>query len=348
MTTVYIRTGKKGNYLYKDSRGATVNDDELLAYFDRLKIPPSYDDVRIYYQKTGVPKLLYVGIDKAGREQPHYSAEHVAAAERRKFCELLNFAEQVPRITETAREEIKGERQTRNKAIALIIRLMMTCHFRIGNERFYDKYKSIGARNVRKKHVSFATDKSGKPYVYISFPGKKGVINTCHIYDPVLLNEIKSRCKQIDDEDMVFTYMEDGKPLAVTAIEVNEWLKEFDPTITSKHFRTYDANIMLITYLRAAGPPAKKSAAARKRIVNDALYTISERMHNTPAILKKNYAHRDIIAAYLEDPPARFTRYFIDGPQSPQQALIEFLRDYCRHYGADKKKIIARGGGGIH
>jgi hypothetical protein len=72
---------------------------------------------------------------------------------------------------------------------------------------------------------------------------------------------------------------------------------------------------------------------------------ISDKIHNTPAILKKNYTAGGIINLYMDE-PSKFTRYFL-GTNTPRQAFITYLRDYCKDYKDEKKEIIKKGGKGL-
>ena len=44
--------------------------------------------------------------------------------------------------------------------------------------------------------------------------------------------------------------------------------------------------------------------------------------------------------------PSKFVRYF-KKDNSPRQAFVEYLRDYCKDYDKEKEKIIKKGGKGI-
>jgi DNA topoisomerase I len=339
------RRGEKGGWTFHTSDGAPVVDPEVLEYVGSLAIPPGYRDVVIFYQKTGQPKILYQGLDSKGRLQRIYSAQHVTAAARRKYCELLNFAEQVGAITERVKVEMTSERVTREKCIAMIVRLMMVCYFRIGNAKYQELYGSFGARSILVRHLHFGDDgdESKRQYVQAEFVGKKGLMNTCRIYDPLLIKELARMIHGKGPEDAVFTY---GTGTPVKAIEVNDWLKAFDPIITSKQFRTYDANVFLLIFIRAQPrPPEVLTMAARKKVILTALEEISAKLHNTPAILKKNYTQSGIIEMYINH-PRRFARYFLN-EKPPRQALIEYLRDYCRGYGSEKRELIEGGARGL-
>jgi DNA topoisomerase-1 len=205
MTVVY-RKGKKGEYKYVDSKNNTITDKEVLDYTSKLVIPPNYKDVKIFYVRTGQPKILYQGNDSKNRLQRIYSPEWTKKAARKKFCELLNFAEQIQSITSKVKEQMVVNTHTKNKMIALIMRIVMVCYFRIGNKKYQELYGSFGAMNIFKNHVKFKKDSTGKEFMFISFSGKKAVLNTCSIYDRELIVEVKKLIKFREDGEIIFQW----------------------------------------------------------------------------------------------------------------------------------------------
>ena len=328
---------KQGSNTYTDTKTRKeITDKKILDYITKLVIPPNYKDVIIFYNPTNTPKILYQGNDTKNRLQRIYSAEWNSQASRRKFCELLNFAEQIEKITEKTRKEILSKTNTKNKIISMIIRLVMVCYFRIGNKRYQELYGSFGAINILKRHIVFIKDKKNKEYVHISFKGKKGVTNTCDVYDNLLIAELKNNLRDKEDDESVFLWDNMGEQTPVSAIEVNMWLKEFDPILTSKNFRTYESNIMLIILLRINKSPNLLSISARKKIILDALNIISAKLNNTANILKKNYTQSGLISMYINE-PTEFMRYF-ENEKTPREAFIFYLIDYCKGYEAPKRK----------
>jgi DNA topoisomerase-1 len=241
---------------------------------------------------------------------------------------------------------MSSNRLTKKKCIAMIIRMVMVCYFRIGNKRYQELYGSFGAMNIQKKHVKFKTDK-GRECMFVSFSGKKGVTNSCYIYDKQLIKEMKELVKFREDGEMIFQYLDGGIKVPVRATDINIWLKSFDENITSKDFRTYDANIFLILFLREQKNPAHINITARKKIIVKAMKDISEKIHNTPAILRKNYTQGGMINMFINE-PEKFNRYFGRGSnnqfKTPRAAFIGYLRDYCKDYSVEKKVITKAGG----
>ena len=178
--------------------------------------------------------------------------------------------------------------------------------------------------------------------MFISFIGKKGVLNSCDIIDKQLISEMKGILKFREPDDMVFQWLDHGVKVPVRATDINNWLKSFDPTITSKAFRTYDSNIFLIIYLRNQRDADRQNQNARKKVIVAAMKDISSKIHNSPAILKKNYTQSGIVSMYVDE-PARFNRYF-NNQKTPRLAFVGYLRDYCKNYNTEKKEIATLGG----
>jgi len=161
----------------------------------------------------------------------------------------------------------------------------------------------------------------------ISFIGKKHILNSCNITDANLIREINALISTKSNEDFVFQWDNGGRLTELKAIDVNDWLKNFDKNITSKDFRTYDTNILLIIFARNNHNPNKLTNIQRKKLVVKAIDEISNILHNTPAILRKNYAAGGIIDLYINH-PIKFDSYFLQ-KNTPSEALIEYLNDYC-------------------
>ncbi len=291
-------------------------DAKTMQYIKSLVIPPNYKNVVVFFTKN--PKILYQGYDSKGRLQQKYSAAWVKKATKKKFCALLDLATKFEQIKKVSRIQMMDELHTKNKMIAIIIRIVMICYFRIGNRKYQELYGSFGAMNIQKKHITL-----GKTMT-ISFTGKKKVFNTCEVCDPVLISEIKKIMAMRADDEMMFQWVDRGVKIPVRAIDINIWLRQFGD-ITSKAFRTYDANILLIIYLNSI--PLPSTVAQRKKVVVSALKEVSAKIHNTPAVLRKNYTQTGIIDMYINK-PRTYAKWF--SKRDPRAAFVGYLRNYCK------------------
>jgi DNA topoisomerase-1 len=201
--------------------------------------------------------------------------------------------------------------------IALVIRIVTMCHFRLGNEKYKSLYKSYGVSTIEVRHLKFAPGR-----VKIAFVGKKGVKNDCIIDAPDVVMHLANMSAGKQPREPVFTYTSDRIPIKAT--DINTWMRQFGVDITSKMFRTYATNIMLIARLNELAPPESKSTKDRKQTINAALDEISGAVHNTRAVCKGQYAHPDIIEMYLNHPRIYKTR-FMSGI-APEPAFLGYLR----------------------
>ena len=313
---------KKPKFKIIDKSDKPVTDKKVLEYIKKLTIPPAYKNVTIFYEKS--PKILFEGFDDKGRKQQIYSPEHKKKAARKKFCHLLDFGAVLPKIEADLKKHMKNPKPKKDKIIALIIKIIMICGFRVGQIKYQKLYNSFGISVILKKHVNM----QGKNML-ISFIGKKGVLNECVIKDKELITEVNKLLEGKKADDYVFKYKFDREWHVIKAIEINKWLKNYHEHVTSKMFRTFDTNILFIEYMRKhAIDPAKLSDKARKKMSNDALKVISCQINNTPAICRKEYLYIELLNLFL-DKPKQFKKYFYKC-DCARKCFLTFLTDACK------------------
>lgn len=323
-----LRQGLPNKFTYTDSAGKTVTSSDILAYIKSLTIPPNYSNVKIYIAiKAGIPsappKQTYTGVDDKGRTQYGYSKAWKEKSKKTKFADLVEFGKVLPKIRMEVNTILKkgiSSPPSIDMNIALIISIIMTCHFRLGNLKYKNMYKSYGITNIEVRHLKFK-----KNVADISFIGKKAVENNCTVDDVTTVQYLQLMTKGKNAKDPVFTY-DNGSDCTepVRANDINEWMKKFSMDITSKMFRTFATNVMLIELLREMEPPGSQTIAQRKRSLNIVLDDVSDLVHNTRAVCKKEYTHPGIVDMYINN-PRRFKSSFM-GPINPEPALLAYLR----------------------
>jgi DNA topoisomerase-1 len=320
-----VDKNKKPKFKILDKNDKVVTDKKVLDYITKLVIPPAYADVSIFYEVT--PKILFQGYDDKKRLQQIYSPAHKKKAAKKKFCHLLDFGKILPKIESDMDKYLKSDKFTKNKIISIILKIVITCGFRLGNIKYQKLYNSFGISNIIKSHV---TTKGQE--MYVKFIGKKGVLNECVIKNKQIILEINKLITNKTANAYVFTYRQDNEEKVITALEINKWLKDYHVNTTSKHFRTWDVNILFIEYMRMHskqfGDPTKLSLAKRKKAVVEAMKVISYQVNNTPNICKKEYLHIDLWTLYLEQ-PKKFKKYFF-GCTTARICFINFLEEYCK------------------
>lgn len=319
---IILRKGSANKFYYVDASGIKIKNKDQLEYLEKLRIPPAYKDVEIFYIKN--PKILFQGYDAAGRLQQIYSPEHCKKQCRKKFKALIDFGNQLPKIYADCDRYIASSRITKNKIIGLIIKIISMCYFRIGNHKYLKLYNSYGVSNIKKSHIRIVSDG-----LKIEFVGKKSVVNTCVLTDKNIVRAIKDLLKNKSANDHIFTYHEGNEDVLISAIEINDWLKSYNSSFTTKFFRTFDANVLFVEYARNVHSsndlaPNKISEAKRKKFLVEGMREVSNSINNTAAICKSSYMSPEVIDLYLKH-PLKFKSLFLN-KLSPRTAFINFLK----------------------
>lgn len=250
---------RKGNYkigfkYFKNNK--IITDISLLDYIKSIKIPPAYNDVIIFENNK---KILAYGFDSKNRKQVIYNPIFVEKKNKEKYKRYIRLCKDINLIKKKINEDLLDNNNLKNKQIAIIIFLILNCGFRIGNDIYLKNNNSYGLTTLERRHLKFK-----KPdEIIIEFNGKKNVIN-------------KSICKS----KIIYNYLikKKNKLFDVSSIDVNNYLKTINETITSKDLRTWNANQLFINYMKD-----------KNMKVNNAIKLVSEKLHNTPSVCKKNY-----------------------------------------------------------
>lgn len=336
MKIIRVGTYKTGFKYYKNKVEIT-NADEI-EKIRLLKIPPAYENVTILNNK----KIIAFGYDSKNRKQVLYHPSFIAKQNAKKYNKMsvsVNFFTKLKRKVATDLKNGSGDEKT--FAIAVIITLILTCGFRIGNKKYEKDNNSVGLTTLKYKHLKFEDNK-----VLIDFIGKKGVRNvaTCddriiykYLYDANANATAKATAKATNT-DYVFTY-DNGK--VITSTDVNEYLKvasrkfakSSDIYITTKDLRTWNANTLFLTYYKKlrkirdrerlkrgeAGQEGNASNASKAsndsndssdtdkymkdihKDIKKAIEMVADKLHNTYSICKKSYIDPKIIEGVISD-----------------------------------------------
>ena len=277
-----IKTKRKNNYThtYTDKRGKSIKKPKLKIY-----IAPAYRDVKINLNPNA--KVLAIGKDDRDRPQYIYNPKQIKKRSNSKFKKLINFGKNYDKITNHIERDFSKRGESKNKQIAMILKIIMDCNFRIGNDRYTRDNNSFGVSTLTCKHV-----KRKKNLVLIDFIGKKGVRNTCVVKNKKIRNNLLTQKKKKQSDDRIFVH--DG--VEIKSTDVNEYLKRLG-NYTTKNFRTWGANTELIRSLLDDND------------LTQSVDMVAQKLHHTSAICKKNYIDPKLIHFY-ERNEKRFKTYF--------------------------------------
>jgi DNA topoisomerase-1 len=307
-----LGTYKTGFKYYKNKVEITNADD--IEKIKMLKIPPAYENVSILNNK----KIIAFGYDSKNRKQVLYQPDFIAKQNAKKYNKISTSIKFFSKLKKKIASDL-GSGSEKTLAIAVIITLILTCGFRIGNKKYEKDNNSVGLTTLKYKHLKFDNDKD---ILSIDFIGKKGVRNVAECDNKIIYEYLYNKYKDASKEDYVFTF-DEGK--VITSADVNEYLKvicnkyskkgEEPIIITTKDLRTWNANTLFLTYYkklrksrdRGCGKDAKDAVAAavadtEKTINKDikaAIEMVAQKLHNSYSICRKSYIDPKIIEDLL-------------------------------------------------
>lgn len=257
--------------------GSEIIDEDTINKIKKLKIPPSYDNVVILNNK----KILAYGYDSKGRKQVIYNSKHIEKQNEQKYEKIQKFDKHFIKIKKQVAKDLKSSDE-KNKIIAIIITLILSCGFRIGNIKYEKQNKSYGITTLNYSHIKLLNDNT----VSFDFIGKKGVRNQAICKNKYIYAYLSEKLDSLtttslstsERPEYIFKY----NNRRITADDVNNYLMcKLKVNITTKDLRTWNANNLFNKYLH--------KYRNEKNPIKKALELTSFELHNTSTVCKKSY-----------------------------------------------------------
>ena len=185
-----IKGKRKDKYIheYTDKRGNKLNKKEYEPLLKNLYVAPAYDNVKINKHKKD--KVLAIGTDDRGRKQYTYNPDYIQDATDNKYKSLIEFGNNYKCIMNRINKDMSTFEDSKKKQVAMILKVIDECNFRVGNEKYAKENNSIGVCTLENQHIKVGT--SG---VTIDFIGKEGVRNTCRVKNKRLSKNLRTKKK---------------------------------------------------------------------------------------------------------------------------------------------------------
>ena len=278
-------------FVYLESDSQRVEDEAILARIKSLAIPPAWTEVWICRLSHG--HLQASGRDAKGRKQYRYHARWRKIRDESKFERMLEFGAALPRIRERVDADLRGTRLTREKVLAIVVRLLEMTFIRVGNEEYARSNGSYGLTTLKDQHVKVKGAK-----LYFRFRGKSGKEHQITLANRKLARLVK-HCQDLPGQDLFQFIDEEGLPQPIDSGDVNEYIRRIGAEdFTAKDFRTWAGT--LLAAQRLDDYPAVESAASAKAACVSAVAEVAAALGNTPAICRKCYIHPQVLAAFLD------------------------------------------------
>ena len=318
------RTKKKGGshvYRYTDKDGKPLSLKKGLEVIGKLKglyIPPAHDEVKITL--IAKDKVWAIGKDVKGRSQYLYNPAFQKQQTLAKFSHMVEFGESYQQIQRRIHKDLYTEGESKDKQVALILRLVIDCGFRIGSDKYAKENKSYGVSTLEAKHLKKSGDK-----LEVDFVGKKGVRNTCVVKHKKVLKDLRTKKRTLKKDDRLFQYRKGSQYYDVRSSDVNKYLKRFG-NFSVKNFRTWTANLEMIHHLvkASASDTEDTSVTQRQKVLNECADKVCHMLHNTRSVCKSSYLDPTLQDVFVNDPP-QFQRIF-KGLTTKDQMSEGYLR----------------------
>jgi len=290
------KRGDKYSYKFYDKKNHEIMNKQIITDAKKgLYIPPAYDNVKINLCKD--QKVLAIGYDNKQRPQYVYNKEFKQEQSIKKFNHMYDFGLKFKEINRVINSDLYSFSDSKEKQISLILKLIMDCNFRVGNEKYCKENNSFGVTTLQKKHIKIKDNK-----VTIDFNGKKNVRNTCTIRNKKLVKTLKQKKRTLNKDDNIFTYREGNKYYNIKSGDVNNYLKQFGD-FSAKNFRTWGANIELIyQLLKFCSKDFPDTNNKTKKLLNTCIKKVANKLHNTATVCKSNYLDPELINLFLDNP----------------------------------------------
>lgn len=313
------RVGRGTGFSYHGPDGALVSD-ATRERIEALAIPPAWEDVWICPNANG--HLQATGRDAKGRKQYRYHDDWTAHRNRLKYDKMVGFGEALPGIRARVEADLRTRALSREKVLALCVRLLDETLVRVGNEQYAAENQSYGLTTIRDKHVSF--DGSA---VTFAFVGKSGKAHEITVDDARLARLVKA-CRDIPGYDLFQFYDEAGERHDVESGHVNGYLQETTgEAFTAKDFRTWGGTVAAAERLAAVDDDGDLDGC-----IVAAIRETAGVLGNTPAVCRQYYVHPDVLDAFrageLRDRIVRRNAGNTPaGLRPPEAAVLDLLRE---------------------
>jgi len=286
----YTRKAKDDDFVYTDTEGKPIADEQRLLRIKHLAIPPAWTDVWIC--PSANCHIQATGRDARRRKQYLYHERWREVRDENKYDRMIAFGRALPKIRRRVAKDLKLSGLPRNKVLATVVQLLERTFIRIGNEEYARDNKSFGLTTMKDRHVKVKGSK-----LRFRFRGKSGKEHEVDVTNRRIAG-IVAKLQDLPGQDL-FQYVDDAGEISnVTSQDVNEYLRE----ITGEDFSAKDFRTLAGTVLTAVALNAQEKFENNKQAkanIKTAINAVAQILGNTPAICRKCYVHPAILESYL-------------------------------------------------
>lgn len=284
------RRGK--GFAYFGTDGEPLTDERTLQRIKDLVIPPAWKKVWISPHPNG--HIQAVGTDAAGRRQYLYHAAWQQERAEEKFDRVLELSTQLPAWRGRVAADLAGRGLTRERVLALALRLLDRGYFRAGGEQYAEEHESYGIATLLCEHVTVRREA-----VEFDYPAKSGVRRTLEIEDPAVVRAVRSLTRRTERTERLLVCRSASGWIDVRADDLNARFKELvGDEYTVKDLRTWHGTVLAAAAFADADPAVSQRVA--KRVEAAVMREVAEELGNTPAVARGSYVDPRVVTGYRQ------------------------------------------------
>jgi len=288
------RRACSAGFRYEGADSRRITDPGEKARIRAIGIPPAWTSVWISPHADG--HMQATGRDARGRKQYRYHVHWNAVRGEHKFGRMLAFGAALPALRTRVNTDLARADHSRQKVLAIVVRLLETTYIRIGNEEYARANGSFGLTTLRNRHVRISGDT-----LRFEFVGKMGKAHSIRVTDR-RLSRVVRRCRDLPGQALFQYRSDEGETRTIDSTAVNEYIKDIGgETFTAKDFRTWAGSLLAMSLLIPVNSTGSKTNGATVPSVKDVLKAVSAQLGNTPAVCKSGYIHPRILEAFVDD-----------------------------------------------
>jgi DNA topoisomerase I len=286
-----IARKRRGNgFAYYGPDGELLTDVDTLQRIKELVIPPAWKKVWISSYPNG--HIQAVGTDAAGRRQYLYHPAWQQERSEEKFDRVLELSTQLPAWRTSVAQDLAGRGLTRERVLALALRLLDRGYFRAGGEEYAEEHESYGIATLLCEHVTVRRDA-----VEFDYPAKSGVRRTVEIEDAGVVRAVRSLMRRAQRTERLLVCRNASGWVNVQADELNTRFKEsVGDDYTVKDLRTWHGTVLAAAAFADADPPVSQRVV--KRVEAAVMREVAEELGNTPAVARGSYVDPRVVIGY--------------------------------------------------
>ncbi|ORJ61867.1 DNA topoisomerase IB [Mycobacterium simiae] len=285
------RRGK--GFAYYNSDGEPVADHATLQRITDLVIPPAWKKVWICPHPNG--HIQAVGTDAAGRRQYLYHSAWQQERAEEKFDRVLELSTRLPSFRQHIVADLSRRGMSRERVLALGLRLLDRGYFRSGGEQYAEEHESYGIATLLREHVTVRRDAAAFDY-----PAKSGVQRTVEVQDAAVVRAVRALMRSAEGSERLLVYRNGSGWTELRADDLNARFKEIvGDDFTVKDLRTWHGTVLAAVAFADADPPVSQRVI--KRVESAVMKEVAEGLGNTPAVARGSYVDPRVVTGYEQE-----------------------------------------------